>query len=221
MNIQSDNQMVKILMKWINIFSFGVLYILCCLPLITVGAATISLTVITRRMKEGKAVVYSDFLKGIKQYFRQGTILWVITVLGIGITIVSFSTYRMFDPISWPLYLLGLGMGTLCVLMIPWLFGCAGYFETDSGHMLVFAYYLSLKHLGYTFLMMIVVYGIMIIGLLTVVILPVIPGIIIYLQAGIFNRIFNQYERKTLQVISRTEDELMQGMEDIEKLGKE
>lgn len=208
LNVQSENEIVKFVMRLINILSFSVLYLLCCIPVITVGAATISLTVIMRKMKADEQITYSDFLRGIKQYFRQGTILWLITLLGCFITFICFYTYRMFDPISWPLYLLGVGMGTLCVLMIPWLFGCAGYFETDSGHMLVFTYYLALKHLGYTFLFMLIVYGLLIAGVLTVVAIPLIPGIIVYLQAGSFNRIFCQYEKRTLQVIQITEEEM-------------
>lgn len=208
MNFQSDNEFVKFVMRLINILSFSVLYILCCIPIITVGAATISLTVTMRRLRQDEPVSYGDFLKGIKRYFKQGMILWLITILGCAVTYISFHTYRMFDPISWPLYLLGVGMGTLCLLMIPWLFGCAGYFETDSGHMLVFAYYLAIKHLGYTFLLMLIVYGLLIAGILTVVAIPLVPGVIVYLQAGTFNRIFCQYEKKTLQVIQKTEDEL-------------
>lgn len=207
MNFQSDNELVKFVMKLINILSFSVLYLLCCIPIITVGAATISLTVTMRRMKEDKPVTYGDFLRGIRQYFRQGTVLWLITLLACGITAASFYTYRMFDPISWPLYLLGVGMGTLCLLMIPWLFGCAGYFETDSGHMLVFAYYLAIKHLGYTFLFIVIVYGLLLIGVLTVVAIPLVPGVIAWLQAKSFNRIFCQYEKETLQVIQKSEDE--------------
>ncbi len=208
MNIQSESSLVRGIVKIVNVLSFSALYLLCCIPAITAGAASISMSVTMRRLKAGEKVTYGDFLRGIKTYFRQGTILWLMVLVGVGVTVGSFYTYRMFDPISWPLYLLGVCMGTLCLLMIPWIFGCAGYFETDSGHMLVFAYYLSLKHLGQTFLFFMIVYGLLILGFLTVVFLPIVPGVIVYLQAGTFNHVLPQYEKQTLQVIKKAEEGL-------------
>ena len=207
MNIQSDNGLVKGLLKLVNVISFSALYFLCCIPVLTIGAATISMSVAMRKLKNDETVTYGEFLRGIKTYAGQGTLLWLIALVAIGITAGSFWSCRLFDPISWPLYLLGLGVGTLCFLMFPWMFGCAGYFETDSRHMLVVSYYLSIMHLGYTFLLVLLVYGLLLLGLLTVVVFPVIPGVILYLEAGTFNKIFSRYDKKTLQMIKQPEDE--------------
>ena len=194
------------LARGIQIISFSVLYLLCCLPVLTAGAASIAMSAAMRRLKEGEAVTYSGFFRDMRRYFRQGCVLFLTAALCAAVTVVSFASYRRFDPISWPLYLTGVGMGTLCLLVIPWLFPCAGYFETDSFHMVVFAYYLSVKHLGYTALLGLLLYGLLYVGVLTLVFLPVVPGIILYLQAGTFSRIFRRYDRRTLQALPNQED---------------
>ena len=62
----------------------NVLWLLCCLPIVTAGASTLGLfTVVNKMAAKEDYTVRTDFFKAFKRDFKQGTALWLV-VLVIG-----------------------------------------------------------------------------------------------------------------------------------------
>ncbi|PWM46437.1 MAG: hypothetical protein DBX47_02570 [Clostridiales bacterium] len=68
-----------------NMVGLNLLYIFCCLPIITIGPATAGFTYVLRNYSQGKHVdLFYDFMRKAKEHFKDGVIITVIDIV-IGI----------------------------------------------------------------------------------------------------------------------------------------
>lgn len=75
----------------------GVLWLICCLPIVTVGASTTALFTVTLKMvKNEEGNVTAQFFKAFKSNFKQSTIVWLILlVLGVALGVDGYVLYRL------------------------------------------------------------------------------------------------------------------------------
>ena len=67
----------------------NVLWLVCCLPVVTAGASTLGLfTVVNKMAAKEDYTVRTDFFKAFKRDFKQGTALWLV------IFVCGFAGYR-------------------------------------------------------------------------------------------------------------------------------
>ena len=73
------------LSRLVDLFWLNLLYILCCIPVITAGAATTALYYVTLKMaKDEEGYITKSYFKSFKQNFVQATVIWlVILVIGV------------------------------------------------------------------------------------------------------------------------------------------
>lgn len=77
-----DSPFMNVMNKLSDLIIINVIYIICCIPVFTIGAATTALYYTTLKIVEdrGSSVVKS-FFHSFVQNFKQGTIIWLILVL--------------------------------------------------------------------------------------------------------------------------------------------
>lgn len=84
---------------WLNI-----LWMLCCLPIVTVGASTTALFYVTLKIaKNEEGNITRAFFHSFRENFRQATLVWLI-LLGAGVIlgIDGYIFYHMrFDSVLW------------------------------------------------------------------------------------------------------------------------
>lgn len=90
-----DTPLGRFLNCGVNLVILNILWFVCSLPIVTIGASTTALYYSVSALSRGEEQMTKTFFKGFKMNFRQSTVLWVITVLiGFllywGIYIVSF-----------------------------------------------------------------------------------------------------------------------------------
>lgn len=80
-----DNVVVRALSKLGDMICLNVMWLVCCIPVVTIGASTTALyTVMLKLVKNEEGYVFRGFLKAFKTNFKQSTIIWLIVlVLGI------------------------------------------------------------------------------------------------------------------------------------------
>lgn len=62
----------------------NILYMVCCVPIITIGASTTALYYVSLRMaKDEEGYIMKDFFRSFKENFKQATVIFLI-LLGIG-----------------------------------------------------------------------------------------------------------------------------------------
>ena len=80
-----DNVVVRALLKLGDMICLNVMWLVCCIPVVTIGASTTALyTVMLKLVKNEEGYVFRGFLKAFKTNFKQSTIIWLI-VLALGI----------------------------------------------------------------------------------------------------------------------------------------
>ncbi|GAA0337320.1 YesL family protein [Oceanobacillus oncorhynchi subsp. oncorhynchi] len=74
-----DGPVYRFLMRGVELALLNILFILCSVPLLTIGAAISALYTVTLKMVRGEegSIVYG-FWKAFKSNFKQSTIVWVI-----------------------------------------------------------------------------------------------------------------------------------------------
>ncbi len=85
----TDNVVMRGIGKIGDMICLNVMWLICCIPIVTIGASTTALyTVMLRLVKNEEGYIFRGFFKAFKSNFKQSTIIWlIILILGIVWTI--------------------------------------------------------------------------------------------------------------------------------------
>lgn len=85
----TDNVVMRGIGKIGDMICLNVMWLICCIPIVTIGASTTALyTVMLRLVKNEEGYIFRGFFKAFKSNFKQSTIIWLIfLILGIVWTI--------------------------------------------------------------------------------------------------------------------------------------
>ena len=84
-----DGPFMSSLNKIADVLILNLLFVVCCLPVFTIGAAYTAMYYVTLKMvKDEDCYTFKSFFKSFKQNFKQATVIWLIMLL-IGIIIVG------------------------------------------------------------------------------------------------------------------------------------
>lgn len=93
-----------------KLMALNFIYVLFCLPIVTIGPATAALTKVCRNYsQERHAYVFADFWLGFKQNFKQGIVFGLIDTLFVvvfGVGVPYYMTWAKMMPIMYvPLFI--------------------------------------------------------------------------------------------------------------------
>ena len=125
--MNTDNFVVRALNKMTDILVLNILFVLCSLPIFTIGASLSAMyTVNLRSIRYGDGYVVRTFFTAFKRNFKQSTAAWLI-VLGIGFLLfVDLHFWGVMKDVM-PAYstiftVLSYGIGILLWMVALWLF---------------------------------------------------------------------------------------------------
>ena len=96
-----DSKLASLLTKAAQLMELNVLVVLCCLPVVTAGAAVSSMhAVLLKIYRDEETYILADFRKAMKENLKKGTALWLL-YLGFlavlsGIGLLSGSVYVLY-----------------------------------------------------------------------------------------------------------------------------
>ena len=108
-----DSPVMKKIALFTNLMLLNLLWILCCLPVFTAGAATSALYAVLAAYRKDRADdVWRPFFAAFKQNFKQSTLLWVpicliCGILGFDALVLSANTDRDLGFVVIPMILIG------------------------------------------------------------------------------------------------------------------
>ena len=179
-------------------FVLHLIWIVCCIPVVTAGPATVALYFALMKDARNEGSYIRDFFRAFKRNFKQGMIAGLIYLVAGGI--IGFAIYYYAHQSGGILPLLRAVMGLLTVLYLftfQYIWALIARFENALGEHFRNAFFFSIRHLGWTFVMcvlMIVVYAAAFLGFLPILILGF--GLIVYIDVYILNRIFRPYTKE-------------------------
>lgn len=179
-----DNPIIQGIGKITDFVILNLLWLICSLPIITIGASTTALySVMLKLVKNEEGYVVKGFFKAFKENFKQSTLIWLILLLFGIILIVDFSSLKLMpENIAAVLRILFLFMGGLLIGMTVYAFSLQARFENTIRNTLKNALILVFAKLPYTLLIIILTVGPLIVTFLTV--RTLIIGLLIWIFIG-------------------------------------
>jgi len=80
--ISMDAPVIRVLDTVANLLVLNILFVITCIPIVTVGAAWSALYTVTLKMVRGEeAYIAAGYMKGFRENFRQATIIWITALI--------------------------------------------------------------------------------------------------------------------------------------------
>ena len=193
-----DNPAWRFVGKFFDACLLSVIYLIFCIPIFTIGAANSALYYVFLKLaKDEEGYLIRDFFKAFKQNFKQGTIVWLILFI-VGIVLIVDIYYFKFIPTTKGLFMYYLFWIIFLFYSVInlYIFPLISKFENTTKNMFKFSFIMSIRHLGWTTLMMILAIVIILSATRVPPVLVFIPGILAFFNSYIFNHIFDIYIRK-------------------------
>lgn len=173
----------------------GVLWLICSIPIITIGASTTALYyVFMRIIKEEEGYLISDFFRSFRTNFKQSTKVWIIFLLvGIFLVFDIFLMRNQLNIVEMSLFYVFCVLFIFYCAMLTYVFPLISRFDNDLKNLLKSAFLLPIKHLVSTVIMFLSTCGIIYIFLQLLPLIFLLPAVVIFSNSFVFIGIFNKY----------------------------
>ncbi|BFL47834.1 DUF624 domain-containing protein [Lactonifactor longoviformis] len=199
-----DSPLMRFLSRLADIFILNILFLICCIPVITIGASATALYTVTLKMaRNEESYMVKGFLKAFKSNFKISTIVWLIMlvlgiILGLDYRITAAFTGVMGKVMQTAILIIG----TFYTITLLYLFPYIARFVNDVKNSLKNALLFSILNLPYTILIAVITIAPVFLTFLTGKTLAY--GLFIWLFFGfaaiayvnslLFRKIFAKYE---------------------------
>lgn len=157
-----DGPFFGVLNRITDIIILNVIWLICCIPIVTIGASTTALLYVTMKILNGEdAYIVKNFFKSFKENFVQSTIIWLI-MFAIGAVLVC--NYLFLPQMNIPDVMYNVIFSASCfsallyAMILVYLFPLQAKLENKIKHTFKNALLLSFRHLPYTLLLVVLVF---------------------------------------------------------------
>lgn len=89
-----DGFLYRLISKLTDLLLLTILWLICCIPIITIGASTVAVYSVTLKMVKGEeSYIVKSFFKAFAANFKQSTLAWIIYLFFGGILAYTFYLY--------------------------------------------------------------------------------------------------------------------------------
>lgn len=207
-----ESPLYKFLSKFLDVVKLNFLWILFSIPVVTVGASTVAAMSVALKMTDDEeGYIGKSFLKAFKENWKQGTFLWIITVIAVYAIYMDFQLFEAVE--NNPIVFLIIGMVSIALAVVALLYSypLAARYENTLINTIQNSINISRKYFGRTLLLVIVLAveyivfnfnkTMLFFGIL------VGPGFMIFTIAAFSKRIFQVIEKEPGSVIKRESEE--------------
>lgn len=201
--LNSDSGVMRALSKIFDMGLLTLIYLVFCIPVVTVGAATTSLYYVSAKvLRHNRSYVWREFWSSFKTNFVQSTIVWVVTAI---IDVLLFFNIQIVGAggDSKGGYLIG---AYLAIMFIILCISCYVYpiisrFGTKLSQILRLSLYCAFRHFLHTLVMLAILaamVALIYLGMITNVILTFIfaPGLAGFVYTYPMEHIMKKYMPK-------------------------
>lgn len=160
-----DGPFFTVMNRLSDIVILNVLWIICCIPIVTVGASTTALLYVTMKILRGEdAYIVKYFFRSFKENFLQSTVIWLI-MLAIGVLLVFNFLFLPNMNVNLSNIIYNMFFSATCLttliysMILMYVFPLQARLENKIRHTFKNALLLSFRHLATTILLILIVYG--------------------------------------------------------------
>lgn len=208
-----DSPLYKFLSKLLDVLKLNFLWIIFSIPVITVGASTVAaMSVALKMVDDEEGYIGRSFLKAFKENWKQGTLLWVITVIA---SYAVYLDFQLFEAVEGnPIIFLIIGMISVALVIVALIYSypLSARYENTLFRTIQNSIDISRKYFGRTLLLIIAVgFEILIFQFnKTMLFFGIIlgPGFIIFTIASFSKRVFQLIEKEPGSVQNPQNEEI-------------
>ncbi|MGN1141571.1 MAG: YesL family protein [Oliverpabstia sp.] len=198
-----DGKLFTIFSRIADLVVLNLLWFLCCVPVVTIGASIVALYTVTLKMVRNEdTYIVGSFFRAFIENFKQATLFWCGALV---VTAVLYCDFYFVGHAAWVGILFFVPLVIIAFLLaavMSYVFPILAYFKNSTKNVLRNAALMAVAYLPYTF-------GILCVNLLPVAIFflgnPVIAGygdVILggalpaFLNAYLFKKMFGKIQSK-------------------------
>lgn len=206
--MNGDGKIFNFMSRLGDMFMLNIIYLISCIPVITIGAATTALYYNTLKMAENReSYVWKDYIKSFRQNFRQATVIWLIILLAGFVLAADFLIMGGYSnqAVASVTGIVVIVVGIFLIMMGVYVFPVLARFENKVINIMKYALLMSIRHLISTviilaihavpLLLAFVSLSVFLRGVIPVLLFTV--SILAYFESKLFVRIFKNYYPKT------------------------
>ncbi len=138
-----------------DIIITNLLFVLCSLPIFTIGASLTAMMTTFRKLEMGEGEsIPKIFFSSFKKNFKTSTIMWLLTLLLFFILGVDIHSFGPEGPLTMlPLQMVFMVLAVIALMVVLWLFPLIGVQSTSLKQLLMNSFYLAARNLPFTLVM--------------------------------------------------------------------
>lgn len=176
-----DNLFFRIVNKAFDVVAVSILWVICCIPIVTIGASTTALYwTVYKNIRQNRGYCYKGFFRCFKENFKitvpASVIFFVLTILNLWDTVVSYNYINKISSLA-GFQLVFLGFWVLIMAWAIWTFALTARFENSWQNTMKNAGLMFFAHLPVTL-------GIVAVFAVSVLLVCYIPILIVVLPVG-------------------------------------
>lgn len=153
-----DNPFFTAMSKVADLFILNIVFVICCIPIVTIGPAMTALFYVTMKMaRDSESYIIRSFFHSFKQNLKQGILVHLILMLCTGIIIGDYMIIRQSAASYVPVYRIFLMALTLIFYFVYlYIYPILAKFENSIKNTFRNSLLMSIRHLPQTILILIV-----------------------------------------------------------------
>lgn len=192
-----DNKFFQVINKIVDCVALSVLWMLSCIPIFTIGAATSALYyAMNKAIRHGRGYVWSEYWHAFRINFKQGTLAWLLillltVVLGVD-SYIMYQYAKQGDKLG-GLYLLFIVLLALIHMWGIYIFAYIARFENGMKAVLKNAALISIANFPWTLLLFVVFAAALTLVYVLPMLLVIVPAAYMFGENMILERVFHKY----------------------------
>lgn len=150
-----DAPLTQILSTLFDLMILNIVFVVCCLPVVTIGAASVALQQQTFSVVKGKGASVSGFFLAFRENGKKATMVWLAFLLVSGIVYMDTRLLQI-NQTSWSGFAAALlwSLYVICTAELLYVFALMAKFENTLKNHIVCAFFFIFSHLPATVLLL-------------------------------------------------------------------
>lgn len=210
MKLSLESPIMNFTDKIAEVLIAGFLWLLCSVPVITIGPATAALYyVVVKVVRRNRGTVVSSFFHSLKDNLKQGIVITVIYLLYIVILAAYISIIKLSSSFAQYPYIFivgGMILAAPLIFTLPYIFPVISRFRAGIGKQFEYALHMSVRFFPITIVldMMLIVLAFFI--YLFPFFLLIIPGFYIFISSLFIEKILKKYMKSEREKYKNQEE---------------
>lgn len=199
-----DNKFFVFMGRVADLFILNTLCLICCLPIVTAGASITAMFYVTLKMvRNEESYIVKGFFKSFKENFKQATIIHLFILISAIVLFIDMRIIRTMEgTLSQVLQVIFMAFILLLAIIFLYIYPILSKFYNSIKNTFRNALLMSIRHLPYTLLMLIIsvcpiaiifIKNAQVFSTVLMLLILIGPALIAYINSTFFVKIFDNY----------------------------